>query len=187
MQLIERVISERDHPRQAPVGGWRRWRWSCSRSIPPVAGAKELDRLVGEIRETMADDLAGSELTAQLSGVPVMQLEIRNAVERDRLIYNAIGFVAGCLIAILFFRRVSFMIIAAGAAADRDPARARRARLARFPPQHVPERDDAADHGDQLLRLHAAHLRGARPADRGREQIPRRSATPSWSSGRPAC
>ena len=43
-----------------------------------------------------------------------MQLEIRNAVERDRLIYNAIGFVAGCLIAIVFFRRVSFMIIAAG-------------------------------------------------------------------------
>ena len=42
-----------------------------------------------------------------------MQLEIRNAVERDRLIYNAIGFAAGCLIAILFFRRVSFMIIAA--------------------------------------------------------------------------
>ena len=42
-----------------------------------------------------------------------MQLEIRNAVERDRLIYNVIGFVAGCLIAILFFRRVSFMIIAA--------------------------------------------------------------------------
>ena len=61
----------------------------------------------------MADDLAGTGLKAELSGVPVMQLEIRNAVERDRLIYNAIGFVAGCLIAILFFRRVSFMIIAA--------------------------------------------------------------------------
>jgi predicted RND superfamily exporter protein len=43
-----------------------------------------------------------------------MQLEIRNAVERDRLIYNAIGFLAGCLIAVIFFRRVSFMIIAAG-------------------------------------------------------------------------
>ena len=49
---------------------------------------------------------------AQLSGVPVMQLEIRNAVERDRMLYNVIGFVAGCVIAILFFRRVSFMIIA---------------------------------------------------------------------------
>ena len=46
--------------------------------------------------------------------MPVMQLEIRNALERDRLIYNTIGFLAGCLIAILFFRRVSFMIIAAG-------------------------------------------------------------------------
>jgi hypothetical protein len=42
-----------------------------------------------------------------------MQLEIRNAVQRDRLLYNAIGFVAGCLIAVLFFRRISFMIIAA--------------------------------------------------------------------------
>ena len=42
-----------------------------------------------------------------------MQLEIRNAVERDSLLYNTIGFVAGCLIAIAFFRRVSFMIIAA--------------------------------------------------------------------------
>ena len=42
-----------------------------------------------------------------------MQLEIRNAVERDRLVYNALGFLAGCLIAILFFRRISFMIIAA--------------------------------------------------------------------------
>jgi len=47
-------------------------------------------------------------------GVPVMQLEIRNAVERDRLFYNAFGFAAGALIAIVFFRRLSFMIIGAG-------------------------------------------------------------------------
>src|SRR5207247_1691766 len=37
----------------------------------------------------------------------------RNAVERDRLLYNSFGFVAGCIIAIVFFRRVSFMVIAA--------------------------------------------------------------------------
>ena len=43
-----------------------------------------------------------------------MQLDIRNAMERDRVIYNALGFIAGCLIAIVFFRRVSFMVIAAG-------------------------------------------------------------------------
>ena len=42
-----------------------------------------------------------------------MQLEIRNAIERDRLIYNSLGFITGCLIAVMFFRRVSFMVIAA--------------------------------------------------------------------------
>ena len=62
----------------------------------------------------MSDDLEGSGLKAELSGVPVMQLEIRNAVERDRVVYNTIGFIAGCVIAILFFRRISFMLVAAG-------------------------------------------------------------------------
>ena len=80
---------------------------------PAIAEGDGLRQVVGEVRQVVADDLAGTELTGQLSGVPVMQLEIRNAVERDRLIYNAFGFAAGCLIAILFFRRVSFMIIAA--------------------------------------------------------------------------
>jgi predicted RND superfamily exporter protein len=80
---------------------------------PAIVGGKGLNTTVGEIRKTMDEILDGSGLTAQLSGVPVMQLEIRNAVERDRLLYNTIGFLAGCLIAIAFFRRVSFMIIAA--------------------------------------------------------------------------
>jgi predicted RND superfamily exporter protein len=81
---------------------------------PSVAGGPGMNDLVGQVRETLQFDLEGTGLNAQLSGVPVMQLEIRNAVERDRLVYNAIGFAAGCLIAIAFFRRVSFMIIAAG-------------------------------------------------------------------------
>ena len=81
---------------------------------PEVASGTKLDGIVAGIRQAMKDDLAGTNLQAELSGVPVMQLEIRNAVERDRLLYNAIGFLAGCAIAILFFRRVSFMIIAAG-------------------------------------------------------------------------
>jgi predicted RND superfamily exporter protein len=81
---------------------------------PEVAASNKLNATVKEIRKTLADDLSGSELKGELSGVPVMQLEIRNAVERDRLLYNAAGFIAGCVIAILFFRRVSFMITAAG-------------------------------------------------------------------------
>lgn len=81
---------------------------------PDLLADTGLGEVMDEIRLTVDEDLAGSEVSARLSGVPTMQLEIRNAVERDRLIYNVIGFVAGCLIAILFFRRVSFMIIAAG-------------------------------------------------------------------------
>ena len=81
---------------------------------PVIIESGKLRGLVDEIRKTMTDDLAGAGLVAELSGVPVMQLEIRNAIERDRLIYNSIGFAAGCAIAILFFRRVSFMIVAAG-------------------------------------------------------------------------
>jgi len=81
---------------------------------PSVAEGNGLRPVIAEIRKTAADDLAGSGLTAHLTGVPVMQLEIRNAVERDRLIYNALGFLIGCAIAIVFFRRVSFMVMAAG-------------------------------------------------------------------------
>lgn len=78
-----------------------------------IIQTKGLKDTIKEVRKTLTENLAGTSLTGQLSGVPVMQLEIRTAVERDRLIYNTLGFIAGCLIAIVFFRRVSFMIIAA--------------------------------------------------------------------------
>jgi predicted RND superfamily exporter protein len=80
---------------------------------PDVASSQHSGAIVKEIRDTMTKDLAGTHLKAQLAGVPVMQLEIHDSVERDRVIYNAIGFIAGCLIAILFFRRISFMLVAA--------------------------------------------------------------------------
>src|SRR6201746_1509898 len=79
---------------------------------PSIVGNNGLSKTVGEIRKIMATDLADTGLSKELSGVPVMQLEIRNAVERDGLIYNVAGILAGCLIAILFFRKVSFMIVA---------------------------------------------------------------------------
>jgi uncharacterized protein len=80
---------------------------------PAIVQAATLNDTVSEIRKVVKDDLEGTGLKGELSGVPVMQLEIRNAVERDRIVYNAVGFIAGCLIAIAFFRRVSFMIVAA--------------------------------------------------------------------------
>ena len=37
----------------------------------------------------------------------------RPTVERDGLIYNVAGILAGCIIAIIFFRKISFMVVAA--------------------------------------------------------------------------
>jgi predicted RND superfamily exporter protein len=81
---------------------------------PDAVESHRLSHIVRDIRHTADTDLTGTGLKTSLTGVPVMQLEIRNAVERDRVIYNAVGFAAGCLIAILFFRRMSFMVVAAG-------------------------------------------------------------------------
>ncbi len=80
---------------------------------PDVVASSKLTKTIGDMRKLMAEDLAGSGLNAELSGVPVMQLEIRNAVKRDGLTYNVLGIVAGCIIAIIFFRKISFMVVAA--------------------------------------------------------------------------
>lgn len=80
---------------------------------PEVVASNKLTKTVSDIRALMKEDLGDTGLNVQLSGVPVMQLEIRNAVERDGLTYNILGILAGCIIAIIFFRKVSFMIAAA--------------------------------------------------------------------------
>lgn len=80
---------------------------------PAIVASNDLTKVIGDVRKIMAEDLAGSGLNTQLTGVPVMQLEIRNAVKRDGLTYNVLGILAGCIIAIIFFRKISFMIVAA--------------------------------------------------------------------------
>jgi predicted RND superfamily exporter protein len=80
---------------------------------PEVVASSKLSKVIGDIRALMKQDLGDTGLRAELSGVPVMQLEIRNAVERDGLTYNILGILAGCIIAIIFFRKISFMVVAA--------------------------------------------------------------------------
>lgn len=80
---------------------------------PEVVASSKLTKTVADIRALMKEDLGETGLNVQLSGVPVMQLEIRNAVERDGLTYNILGILAGCVIAIIFFRKISFMVAAA--------------------------------------------------------------------------
>ncbi|MEE8579598.1 MAG: MMPL family transporter, partial [Hyphomicrobium sp.] len=62
-----------------------------------------LEKTIHEIEETVKAALAPTGLRAQLAGAPVMQLEIRNAVSRDRIIYNGLGFALGGVIAFIFF------------------------------------------------------------------------------------
>src|SRR6516165_6100708 len=80
---------------------------------PEVVASSRLGATVGDIRKLVKQDLGDTGLNVELSGVPVMQLEIRNAVERDGLTYNILGILAGCVIAIIFFRKISFMVAAA--------------------------------------------------------------------------
>jgi len=80
---------------------------------PSSTAPDKLGPTIAAVREELKTHLEGTGLKAELSGVPVMQLEIRDAIQRDRLVYNTLGFAVGCLIAIIFFRRPSFMIIAA--------------------------------------------------------------------------
>ena len=69
--------------------------------------------VIGGIKETADTDLKGTGLTSKLTGAPVMQLEMRNAVERDQMTYNGLGLLFGATIAAIFFRRVSLMLVAA--------------------------------------------------------------------------
>lgn len=78
-----------------------------------VVAERTARAVIGEIDDTVRDLLKGTGLTAKLTGAPVMQLEIRNAVERDQLVYNGLGLLFGALIAVIFFRRVSLMLLAA--------------------------------------------------------------------------
>ena len=69
--------------------------------------------VIGGIKEAAEKGLEGSGLKVQLTGAPVMQLEIRNAVERDQIVYNGLGLLFGAAIALAFFRRLSLMLVAA--------------------------------------------------------------------------
>jgi predicted RND superfamily exporter protein len=83
---------------------------ALDRKVVQAKGAKEV---IGGIASDLQKELAPVGLKSHLTGAPVMQLEIRNAVERDQLVYNGLGLLFGATIAVIFFRRVSLMLLAA--------------------------------------------------------------------------
>ena len=112
-----------------------------------------------------------------------MQLEIRNAVERDRIVYNGLGLLFGAIIAVIFFRRVSLMVIAA-----LPPVLAVLWSLGLFGWLGFKLNlffnvMIAADHGDGLRRLHAATVAIRNPPARRRHRSRRRGCRPRGRAG----
>ena len=83
---------------------------ALDRTAVQEQGAKQI---IGSINALLSKELAGTGLKSHLTGAPVMQLEIRNAVERDQIVYNGLGLLFGAIIAVIFFKRVSLMLLAA--------------------------------------------------------------------------
>ncbi len=79
---------------------------------PEIARSDGLKKTITDISDTVTGSLTDTGLSVQLAGAPVMQQEIRDAVEHDRIIYNGVGFLIGIIIAMIFFRHFSFMAIA---------------------------------------------------------------------------
>ncbi len=83
---------------------------ALDRKAVETQGAREI---IGGIKDTVMREVGPVGLKAHLTGAPVMQLEIRNAVERDQLLYNGLGLLFGAIIAAIFFKRISLMLLAA--------------------------------------------------------------------------
>lgn len=83
---------------------------SLDRAVVAEQSAKAV---IEGIEDAAKKILNPAGLSVKLAGAPVMQLEIRNAVERDQLVYNGLGLLFGAIIAAIFFRRVSLMLVAA--------------------------------------------------------------------------
>lgn len=83
---------------------------ALNRKVVAEQGAKQVIANINEILRTQLEPVG---LKSHLTGAPVMQLEIRNAVERDQIVYNGLGLLFGATIAIIFFKRVSLMLLAA--------------------------------------------------------------------------
>ena len=120
---------------------------------PDVVASNKLSKTVGDIRKLMAQDLAGSGLNGgivrrsrdaardpQCGRTRRADLQYSRHTgrmrHRDHLFPQDIVH-GGCRLP----------------ADDRDLAGAGRPRMGRFQSEYVPERDDAADHGDQLFRI----------------------------------
>ncbi len=68
--------------------------------------------IVRELEASVAQSLAGSDLRAGLSGMPLMKAEVIDSTRRDIIVFNSIGILVGVIVLALFFRRWQLVMIA---------------------------------------------------------------------------
>ena len=73
---------------------------------------KGLRAVIDDIRNITRSAIKDRPVTVKFTGAPMMQLEIRESIARDRIIYNAAGFLIGFLVNMAFFRRFGLVVIA---------------------------------------------------------------------------
>ncbi len=79
---------------------------------PEQARTLDQGNIIDEIRELAGEITGPVGVVHRLAGAPIMQREIRDAVNRDRVVYNVAGFFIGFVVCLLFFRRLSLVFIA---------------------------------------------------------------------------
>ncbi|MEZ5773884.1 MAG: MMPL family transporter [Hyphomicrobiaceae bacterium] len=79
---------------------------------PAVIASEGLKSAVATVEKTAREALAGAPVRLSIAGGPALQLEIRQAIRRDRLIYNTAGFAVGFVICLVFFARPSLVLLA---------------------------------------------------------------------------
>jgi len=71
----------------------------------------ELSRTFGNIKTLAGEVLAGSGFSTALTGMPVMRIEIIDALRWDQLVFKIVGFLFGAALTWLFFRRLRYVLI----------------------------------------------------------------------------
>ena len=79
---------------------------------PDVIREKGLKASIQEIEDFARQIIAPTGLKFGLTGAPVMQLELVEATERDRVLFNVLGFCVGFLICFVFFRQLRLVVVA---------------------------------------------------------------------------
>ena len=80
---------------------------------PNIKSSKDMSAAMTEVRAAANEALANfKDIKVEVAGIPVMRQEIKQAIKRDRLLFNTIGFIVGFAISLAFFRRPTLVFIA---------------------------------------------------------------------------